>query len=186
MDLSHLVAETSVNPSMAIRKLKTHGFGSGSPCAQLLQETSLNIFNDIPVLAKPILSRLWDKLTVNLSSDPEYVDNVLGWWYKKQSMYPHLSCMALDYLTIPSMYSCLNKTDNYWAYIWWVCGWDSHLSHSCICMPHIKAEHKVIQIQTHGFLIFWLPYLDSRWFQPPGDSDPWVKYLLILDRKSVV
>jgi hypothetical protein len=81
-------------------------------CA-LLQETSSNIFDNIPALAKPILSRLRDELTAYLSSDPEYVDDVLGWWYEKRSMYPHLSRMALDYLTIPGMYSCLNKTDNY-------------------------------------------------------------------------
>ena len=35
-DLSHLVAETGVDPSMAIRKLKTCEFGSGSPVSALV------------------------------------------------------------------------------------------------------------------------------------------------------
>jgi hypothetical protein len=49
----------------------------------LQQETSSNIFNNIPAPAKPILSKLWDELTAYLSSDPEYVDDVLSWWYEK-------------------------------------------------------------------------------------------------------
>jgi len=40
--------------------------------------------DNIPVLVKPIFSRLWDKLAAYLSSDPEYVDDMLGWWYEKQ------------------------------------------------------------------------------------------------------
>jgi len=51
-------------------------------CA-LLQETSSNIFDNIPALANPILSRLQDKLMAYLRSDPEYIDDFLGWWYKK-------------------------------------------------------------------------------------------------------
>jgi hypothetical protein len=35
-DPSHLVAETGVDPSMAIRKLKTRGLGSGSPASALV------------------------------------------------------------------------------------------------------------------------------------------------------
>jgi len=85
---------------------------SHSACI-LQQETSSNIFDNIPALTKPIVSRLWDELTAYLNSDPEYVDNVLSWWYKKRLTYPHLSRMALDYLTIPGMYSYLNKNDNY-------------------------------------------------------------------------
>ena len=89
---------------------------SHSACT-LQQETSLNIFNNITALAKPILSRLQDELTAYLSSDPKYIDDVLSWWYEKWLIYPHLSRMALDYLMIPSMYSCLNKPDNHWTYI---------------------------------------------------------------------
>ena len=55
---------------------------SYSACT-LQQKTSLNIFNNIPELAKPILSGLWDELTAYLSSDPEYVNDVLSWWYEK-------------------------------------------------------------------------------------------------------
>ena len=40
-DPSHLVAETGADLSMAIRKLKTHGFGSGSPTSALMLSLSL-------------------------------------------------------------------------------------------------------------------------------------------------
>ena len=36
-----------------------------------------------------------------LNSDPEHVENVLLWWHKQCLVYPCLSCMAQDYLTIP-------------------------------------------------------------------------------------
>ena len=45
-DPSHLVAETGMDPSMAIRKLKTHGFRSRSPMGALM--LSLNI-NNVPI-----------------------------------------------------------------------------------------------------------------------------------------
>ena len=36
-----------------------------------------------------------------LSIDTEVVDNVLLWWWERKSVYPCLSRMALDYLSIP-------------------------------------------------------------------------------------
>ena len=36
-----------------------------------------------------------------LSTDPENVKDVLIWWHERKAMYPRLSRMALDYLTIP-------------------------------------------------------------------------------------
>ena len=36
-----------------------------------------------------------------LSIDTEVVDNVLLWWWEQKSVYPCLSRMALDYLSIP-------------------------------------------------------------------------------------
>jgi hypothetical protein len=38
-----------------------------------------------------------------ISADPENVKDVLIWWHEQKAMYPHLSHMALDYLTIPGM-----------------------------------------------------------------------------------
>jgi hypothetical protein len=61
----------------------------------------MNIFDNIPALAKPKLSELRDELAAYLSTDPEHVDNVLAWWFERRSVYPHLYRMALDYLTLP-------------------------------------------------------------------------------------
>jgi hypothetical protein len=47
------------------------------------QEPTSNIFDNIPVLAKPKLMRLQDKLAAYLSTDPKYVEDVLTWWYEK-------------------------------------------------------------------------------------------------------
>ena len=57
------------------------------------------------VLLKPSPS---SKVTGNevdryLATDPEEVENPLLWWWERRSMYPGLSRMALDYLSIPGM-----------------------------------------------------------------------------------
>ena len=67
----------------------------------LPQETPMNIFDNIPALAKPKLSELHVKLMAFLSPDPEHVDDVLTWWFERRSLYPRLYWMALNYLTLP-------------------------------------------------------------------------------------
>ena len=47
----------------------------------------------------PLLHR--DKLDRYLSTDPEHTDDVLLWWAERKHIYPCLSRMALDYLSIP-------------------------------------------------------------------------------------
>jgi hypothetical protein len=61
-----------------------------------------NIFDELPALAAPKMAELHDELARYLSTDPEQVKDVLLWWHEHKSMYPHLSRMALDYLTIPA------------------------------------------------------------------------------------
>jgi hAT family C-terminal dimerisation region len=60
-----------------------------------------NIFDNLPALSAPRIRDLCDKLDRYLSTDPEHVIDVLMWWTERRSMYPHLSRMALDYLSIP-------------------------------------------------------------------------------------
>jgi len=42
-----------------------------------------------------------EELTRYLATAPELTVNPLLWWIEKQAMYPHLSRMALNYLSIP-------------------------------------------------------------------------------------
>src|SRR6266478_3678755 len=63
-----------------------------------------NIFDSLPALAAPKPSELLDELDRYLSTDPEHVQNPLAWWHERRKMYPTLSRMALDYLSIPGMY----------------------------------------------------------------------------------
>ena len=66
-----------------------------------------NIFDNLPALSAPRIRELHDELDRYLSNDPEHVVDVLMWWTEMKSMYPNLSRMALDYLSIPgkSIYS---------------------------------------------------------------------------------
>ncbi|KIL55579.1 hypothetical protein M378DRAFT_90715, partial [Amanita muscaria Koide BX008] len=61
-----------------------------------------NIFDNLPSLAKPKVSHLRDELAIYLSTDIEDVKNPIAWWYERRSLFPRLSRMALDYLTIPA------------------------------------------------------------------------------------
>jgi hypothetical protein len=55
----------------------------------------------LPALVAPKAMDLHDELAQYLSMDPEQVEDVLLWWHEQKAIYPHLSHMALDYLTIP-------------------------------------------------------------------------------------
>ncbi|SJL18439.1 uncharacterized protein ARMOST_22028 [Armillaria ostoyae] len=68
--------------------------------AQSLQ--SDNIFDNLNSLKAPKRADVRDDLDRYLSTDTELTDNPLMWWKEKQSMYPCLSRMALDYLSIPA------------------------------------------------------------------------------------
>ena len=65
------------------------------------EKQKANIFDDLPALSAPKIKELRDELDQYLSSDPEHVKDVLKWWTEKRAMYPALSRMALDYLSIP-------------------------------------------------------------------------------------
>jgi hypothetical protein len=51
-------------------------------------------------------SELRDEIDRYLSTDTEKVTDVLLWWFERRAMYPCLSRMALDYLSIPGMLFC--------------------------------------------------------------------------------
>jgi len=57
----------------------------------------------------PTTSLSDDELQCYLAKDVENVKDGLMWWYGKHALFPHLSCMACDYLAIPSEYlfSCV-------------------------------------------------------------------------------
>ncbi len=64
-------------------------------------EEDKNIFDNLPSLAKPQTSRLCDELAVYLLAPIKEAEDPILWWSKRRAVYPRLSCMALDYLTIP-------------------------------------------------------------------------------------
>ena len=54
----------------------------------------------------PTAAECWDELNRYLSTDPEPVPDMIVWWHSHQAMFPSLSRMALDYLSIPGMSLC--------------------------------------------------------------------------------
>jgi hypothetical protein len=66
------------------------------------ESASKNMFDDLPELAAPQLS---DELERYLTGNtyPEHIPNVLAWWSERQRIYPCLSRMAMDYLSIPGL-----------------------------------------------------------------------------------
>jgi len=71
----------------------------------LLQASALtkpkNIFDGILSIAPTSLHTL-DKLQHYLASDIEDMMDALKWWYEGRGLFPYLSRMAHDYLSIPS------------------------------------------------------------------------------------
>ena len=71
------------------------------------QSVSENIFDNMPDLfsgnSRRTLSN--DELDLYLKAEPEAVSNPIQWWHTRRRLFPRLSRMALDYLTIPGTYN---------------------------------------------------------------------------------
>jgi hypothetical protein len=67
-------------------------------------QTPGNIFDNLPALAAPKAADLLDELDRYLVTDPEQTEDALAWWNERRHSFPALSRMALNYLTIPSLY----------------------------------------------------------------------------------
>ncbi|OJA08716.1 hypothetical protein AZE42_07093 [Rhizopogon vesiculosus] len=61
-----------------------------------------NIFDNLPVLTAPKPINLSSELDLYLSTDAEHATNPIAWWHERQKLFPRLSRMAIDYLTIPA------------------------------------------------------------------------------------
>jgi hypothetical protein len=55
-------------------------------------------------LAPPKLTNLCSELDQYLGTGVEYVADPIAWWHECCTLYPQLSRMALDFLTISGMY----------------------------------------------------------------------------------
>ena len=69
----------------------------------LYHKKTKNIFDSLPTICAPKATDLCDELDRYLSTDPEHTNDVLLWWAEQKAIYPCLSRMALDYLSIPGM-----------------------------------------------------------------------------------
>lgn len=54
-------------------------------------------------------SQLDNEISRYLQAPSESPENVLLWWIEHRKVYPRLSRMALDYLTVPGMYCTANN-----------------------------------------------------------------------------
>jgi hAT family C-terminal dimerisation region len=69
----------------------------------LQDDDTTNIFDHLPALTKPAKTSAIGELDAYLNADIEEVEDALAWWKQQCSTYPHLSRMALDFLTIPGV-----------------------------------------------------------------------------------
>ena len=91
----------------------------------------MNIFDNLPSLQVPKPAELYSELDRYLGTDPEHVTNAIAWWYKHKHIYPHLHWMALDYLSIPGMFSNPNAR--------------KFLDHQFILTTSVDIEHTFSQ-----------------------------------------
>ena len=70
-----------------------------------------NIFDNLPSLSKLNATNECDELDLYLAASVEDITSgdALKWWHNHRSTYPCLSCMALNYLTIPGKYLNANS-----------------------------------------------------------------------------
>jgi hypothetical protein len=65
--------------------------------------SSDNIFDALPTVSTAEKTAFLDELTRFLASPPESTRDPLRWWMERRAIYPCLSRMALDYLSVPGM-----------------------------------------------------------------------------------
>ena len=67
----------------------------------MIECVSDNIFDNLPSLSMPKVLALDEELTRYLASPPKATANPLRWWFENQAIYPRLSRMARNYLSVP-------------------------------------------------------------------------------------
>ena len=65
----------------------------------------MNIFDNLPALTPPKAEDLGSELDQYLTTEIKHVVDPIKWWYECRDTYPALSCMAINYLSIPGTYS---------------------------------------------------------------------------------
>jgi hypothetical protein len=75
----------------------------GVECTSGSNTPSLNVYDNLPALTTFASTTPTDELTRYLRDDIENINigDALQWWADKEHLYPRLSRMALDYLSIP-------------------------------------------------------------------------------------
>ena len=63
-----------------------------------------DIFAALDISTPPQVHELSNKLERYLRVGPEHAPNPIQWWLDRHTVYPNLSRMALDYLTIPGTF----------------------------------------------------------------------------------
>ncbi len=79
-----------------------------------------------------------DELNRYLSMDPKNVDDGLARWNERRAMYPHLSCMALNYLSIPGTLLCLYDSPYSYSHLATSVDVERIFSRGCILLSHIR------------------------------------------------
>ena len=62
----------------------------------------MNRFDELPSLTPLPSIQASNELRRYLESEPEHVKDAIAWWHEHRATYPHLSCIAIDYQTIPA------------------------------------------------------------------------------------
>ena len=102
MPLGMMIRRPPLQSQRKRRYIRTYAFLYCMLTVFLLQG---NIFDTLLALSAPKLSELHDELDSYLSTDPEHIIDALAWWVGKCATYPHLSRMALNYLSIPGRWN---------------------------------------------------------------------------------
>ena len=65
------------------------------------------MFDNLLTLSAPKKDLLDNELAQYLAAPTEHDDNPFLWWHERCAIYPHLSQMACNYLSIPGFYFLL-------------------------------------------------------------------------------
>ena len=72
-------------------------------------QAAANMFDRLDALPIPQSSDHHTELDCYLTADIEHVTDAIAWWHEHHTIYPCLSRMALDYLSVPGVHCIASR-----------------------------------------------------------------------------
>lgn len=109
----------------------------------------------MPALAPPKSTDLGNELERYLNADIQDVRDAILWWHERRAVYPCLSRMALDYLTIPGKFTSGLLSDVLMRFVATSVDVERLFSHGRLILSHVRSRLSAQSTRALLCLGYW-------------------------------